>query len=136
MAKSLKQTDERVSEVKRRAEERKKKEEEERTAGDVKRTQEVEEARPSQGKPRRAPWGRVKEVKEAEREAQRLKEAADRAQTTVLEKRAALHEGGKGSSAPSASGSSGVTRAGGSCGGPGGVAKWIENIGLFITAIV
>ena len=68
----------------------------------------------------KAPWWKVKEVRVADREAKRLKEAADRAQGIAEEKRRSLESPVAGSSGPSAPGPSGVTRAGGVRGGPRG----------------
>ena len=69
--------------------------------------------------PARMPWWRVKEVKEADREAKRLREAAERAQLVADEKRSSL-SAPVGSSGPSVPGPSGVACAGGVRGGPRG----------------
>ena len=109
------------------AEGKKKREEEAAAAAAVKGSQEGEEkrrrvegGRPGEGKPKRTPWWVEKEVKEAEKEAKKLKEAADRAQLLASQKRAALE--GAGSSVPSEPGPSGTAGVGGRGGPSGGVA--------------
>ena len=104
-----------------KAEEERKSVEGEGSQGVEEKRRKVEEERPSGGKPARAPWWRVREVKDADRVAKRLKEEADRAQKVAEEKRKALVSVPvPGSSGPSAPGPSGASCAGSGRGGPRG----------------
>ena len=85
---------------------------------------EAEEGRRPGKRAKWAPWWVVKEAKEAEKEAKRLEEAAEKARALAASKRLSL-EGPRsaGSSAPPTPGPSGVAGAGRGRGGPRGGAS-------------